>query len=179
MKRIRVCIAIVFTTVLLISMSILASAGNFTGGFSSGKQKYYLEYNSMYVTSDVANKAIHRYNGKFLNVALTQSLTLPSKGILVSVGKLSPPSPGDLGITNLSCNGKSVSTDKTWDKAGCIIYSVFAKNGKPVQATITHEVGHALSLSHTQKDNDIMKQGIKNYTALSANDIRWLKSKWG
>ncbi len=48
-----------------------------------------------------------------------------------------------------------------------------------IRATTTHEVGHALSLTHTETDGDIMKQGVKNYRALSSNDEKYLKRKWG
>ena len=38
------------------------------------------------------------------------------------------------------------------------------------QATITHEIGHALGLDHNGKDTSIMRQGYKNFTTLDIID---------
>jgi Zn-dependent protease with chaperone function len=40
------------------------------------------------------------------------------------------------------------------------------------QATITHELGHALGLDHNKIADSIMKQGYKNYTILSNVDTQ-------
>ena len=38
------------------------------------------------------------------------------------------------------------------------------------QATITHEIGHALGLDHNEKATSVMRQGYKNFTALDQID---------
>lgn len=38
------------------------------------------------------------------------------------------------------------------------------------QATMTHELGHALGLDHVTASNSIMRQGYKNFTNLSSDD---------
>lgn len=38
------------------------------------------------------------------------------------------------------------------------------------QATITHEIGHALGIDHNNIANSIMRQGYKNFTALHEQD---------
>lgn len=43
-------------------------------------------------------------------------------------------------------------------------------NSTQKQATITHEIGHALGLGHVTASNAIMRQGIKNFISLSSDD---------
>lgn len=158
-------------------------AGNQKGGFLSAKQKFYVEYDTSYITLKIAKKAIRRWNSASQNVSLTYNSGIApanAKGIKVSVGKLKPPNKGNLGVTYCSFKGKKVSIDKTRDCAVCFVYASdhFTKNSKAIQATLMHEVGHALSLTHTNGETDIMRQGVKKYKKLSDTDIKWLRKKW-
>lgn len=158
-------------------------AGNFSGGFSSAKKIYYnIQTNESYANLTNAKRAVRKWNGHSSNVTLSYGGTYTrTKGINVTVGKTPAPTATALGITYFTYNGKRVSESQRWDAALCIVYASdnFAKNGKRIKATISHEVGHALSLSHTTGSKDIMKQGLKSYVTLSNNDISWLKTKWG
>lgn len=179
MKKIRI---IILSVLMVCLTTINVVAGNFSGGFSSAKRDYNIQLNESFVNLKTAKKAVRRWNKKSDNVSLSYGGDyMRNKGINVSVGQISPPSKTALGQTYYTYKGKKVSHNQTWDLALCIVYSSnkFSKNSKSIQATITHEVGHALSLSHTNGKSDIMKQGLKKYVKLSEKDKEWLKKKWG
>ena len=174
---------IIILSILMVCLTTTnVFAGNFSGGFTSAKKKYNIILNESFVNLITAKKAVRRWNKISNNVSLSYGGDyMRNKGINVSIGQSSPPSKTALGQTYYTYKGKKVSHDKKWDLALCIVYSSskFSKNSKSIQATITHEVGHALSLSHTKGKSDIMKQGVKDYIKLSDKDKEWLKKKWG
>lgn len=180
MKKI---VSVILGIIIICSSTTNVSAGNQKGGFSSGKQKFYVEYDTSYIELKIAKKAIRRWDSASQNVSLTYNSGIApanAKGIKVSVGKLKPANKGDLGVTYCSFKGKKVSVAKKRDCAICVVYAsdYFTKNSKAIQATLMHEVGHALSLTHTYGETDIMRQGVKKYKKLSDTDKKWLKKKW-
>jgi hypothetical protein len=179
MKKVSSVIVLILT---MCFVTTNVAAGNQSGGFSSAKQRYYVQYSKDYISLAILKKAVKRWDNASANVSLTYSgQKVSTKGITVSVGVFKPANEGDLGVTYYSYGGKKVSNSKTRDAAVCIVYanSSFVKNSNAIQATLMHEVGHALSLTHTNGNTDIMRQGIKNYKTLSSNDKKWLKKKWG
>lgn len=181
MKKLRVIII----SILLICLSATSVyAGNYAGGFgTTAKKKFGLEYNKSFVTLNTAKKAIKKWNVESQNVSLSYAKKRTvSKGVNVSIGKAKPPNKTNLGVTLYSYRGKRTNANEKYDLALCMIYAsdYFNKCNSPsIQATITHEIGHALSLTHTSGKTDIMKQGVKNYTKLSETDKKWLRQKWG
>lgn len=171
-------------TIVLVSLNAgTLHAGVQTGGFASAKQKFYIYYNKSYISLSKAKGAAKKWNNVSDNVKLTYSSKKESAktGIFLHIGKEAPPTQDNLGTTRYYYNGKRVADSKKRDKALCIVYanSDFSLDGKAIRATTSHEVGHALSLTHTYGYTDVMKQGIKNYTVLSETDKSWLKGKWG
>ena len=180
MKKKRL-IFIVSLCIICVFSSTMVLADYYSYGFKSGKLNYRITYNSGYGTLSQIKTSVQKWNGVSSNVKLTYtSSTLAD--ISVDYMNVAPPSSTSLGLTNLYSNGNKLASPVAyWNGAVCIIYrnSSLINNSTAAKATCTHEVGHALSLSHTSGSKDIMKQGVKNYTNLSSNDKSWLQKKWG
>ncbi len=68
------------------------------------------------------------------------------------------------------CDGCTLAT--TWSYGKMVFYQdeMDTLTSTQRQATITHEIGHALGIDHNKKDTSIMRQGVKNFTALDKID---------
>lgn len=185
MNKNKLILNIFLILVLILSSSLMsfgATANDvFSGGFLSAKSlKYTMENYSMPTTE--AKNAIAQWNGVSGQVKITNS-NVSNAHIKLSIGRLSPPTSGDLGLTKLmTTNDVQVSTSQRWTHALCIRYnSPYLDTTAKKTATLTHEVGHALSMAHctSASHSFIMQQGVKVSYALVSHDKEKLKYKWG
>ncbi len=156
-------------------------ADYFSYGFKTGKLSYRVTHNSSFGSLSQIKTSVQKWNGVSSNVKLTYTSSA-SADITVDYMNVAPPASSSFGLTTLYSYGNKLANPVAyWNGALCVIYknSTLINNSTAAKATCTHEVGHALSLSHTSGSKDIMKQGIKNYTSLSSNDVSWFRKKWG
>lgn len=160
--------------------SAATSADVFSGGFlSAGSLKYAME--NYGATNSEATTAIAQWNGVSSKVKITHS-NVSNSHIKLSTGRLAPPYDGALGLTKLTNGSLEVSTTQTWSHALCIRYnSPYLNTTAKKIETLTHEIGHALSMAHctSTAHNCRMQQGVQTSYALAAHDKEKLKYKWG
>lgn len=185
MKKNKMFLSIVLVVALILCSSLTtfgATANDvFSGGFLSAKSLKYAMENYSTPTSEAKN-AIAQWNGVSSKVKITNS-NVSNAHIKLSIGRLSPPTSGDLGLTKLmTTNDVQVSANQRWTHALCIRYnSPYLNTTAKKTATLTHEVGHALSMAHCTSTSHscIMKQGVKTSYVLASHDKEKLKYKWG
>ena len=172
-------VGIVASGLILFSISNIINAEVFIGRFLSGNIKYYTFEGDQALTRSAAPI----WNNVSSKVTLTE-VTDPNviNIILVSSNYLNPPSPGVLGLTSLYWGQTKVDTTGTWNREYCYQYkSSHFPNNQSRSNTISHEIGHTLSIAHPPATDSvsIMRQGIKSQSTLSAYDRINLIAKWG
>lgn len=122
-----------------------------------------------------------QWNGVSSKVKIAHS-NIGNAHIKLSTGRLSPPYAGALGLTKLTANGIEVSTTQRWNQALCIRYnSTLLNTAAKRTKTLTHEVGHALSMGHCKSSAHScrMQQGVQSTYSLASHDKEKLRYKWG
>lgn len=178
MKKIKTISAAIVIAFLVLSYTP-AQAAVFPGRFASGDIYYYT------FEGNVSNGRIgaNRWNGVSSNVKLTE-VSNPNvyNIILISSDYLNPPTAGLLGRTSLYWSQTPVTTSGTWNRVYCYQYKNLSwPSNRSKNNTISHEVGHALSIAHAPSSNStaIMRSGFHDQASLGLYDIVSLRTKWG
>lgn len=168
--------------IIVISTITIANADRVMGKFTTGNVSYFI------VAGPISNSAHSEL------VALIKQWDDQTTGITMSSGSSSnarlkirycleaPMQSGLLGQTTVySADGTQVRFEGSWDKAECIVFNESAANETNRKATLVHEVGHALSLDHPRllANKSIMRQGLKDFTTITAYDKSEIKAIWG
>lgn len=170
---------------MFLSLPCNVSAGIQTGGFATGKLSYRVECDTNFASLATVRGYVQRWNNISSKVALTYTTSYTSSQIAVIYMKYDGPDSNTIGETSYYLNGNRVSNAVTRTGAVCSVY----RNEHTLQntseakavayASCVHEVGHALSLSHSSKPDDVLYTPNRTVTMPTSSDKSFLKSKWG
>ncbi len=178
-------IGVMTALMMFLNFPFHVSAGVQTGGFTTGKLSYRVEYDGNFASVSTIQNYVQKWNGISTKVALTYTTSYASSQIAVIYMTYVNSNPNVLGITHYYYNGSEVNNTATRNGAVCYIYkgthtSPNTSAAKTVAyATCVHEVGHALSLSHSDSSKDVMYSANISVTTPSSSDKSYLNSKWG
>lgn len=187
MKNFKRTIIPVFL-ILLLTLSQTVFAYTFTGGFASASSLTYVNGNGSDWFRDSAVKiGAQQWDNASSKVGLTYSTASGTYGytasIVVNDSTSSDPNACGETFPYKSFTGTSATpatTSDTWVKVSISIYTNNLTNAE-IQETATHELGHALSVKHSDATtNAIMNPNtfMGRYT-LYTYDIDSIRAKWG
>ncbi len=170
---------------LILQPPVNAFAGIQSGGFSTGYLSYRVEYDSTFANLNTIKNYVQKWNGISSKCSLYYSTTSQSNQITVNYLKTNSTNDNIVGMTHYYYNGTGVSNTATRNGAICFVYKTSHTTPNTdsartaAYATCVHEVGHALSLSHSENSSDVMYTSNHSVTTPNINDKSFLKSKWG
>lgn len=175
----------ILVLLLFLQSPVCAFAGIQTGGFATGSLTYRIEYDSSFASASTIKGYVQRWNGISSKVALSYTTSTANNQISVNYMKIVSPNDNTLGITHYYYNGAAVNNSSTRNGAVCYIYKTShttpntSSAKAAAYATCVHEVGHALSLTHSSNTSDVMYNANHSVTSPTNNDKAFLTTKWG